>query len=167
LPPTPLVAPTVTVTAPTPPPLAPKLQAIVDQVVEAMYTVTKSGQTDTVIVLQHPPLFAGVTVKISTYEQAPGQLNVSFSNLTSSGKRLLDENLASLKLNLEKNEHSFIVQQLTTTTLDEVPRYTSGDGQQQRDKEGGRQGGQQQQGGDARGSGQGTGSQQQQRQPQG
>jgi len=125
-------------TAPLPSqPLAPKLQEIVDRIVQEVYTISQEGKTDTTIVLQYPPLFQGVQVTITAYGQAPGQLNIAFSNLTTAGKKMLDENLAALRLRLEERTPDFVVQQLTTTTLNEIPRYYSSDtNQQQRERQG-------------------------------
>lgn len=105
-----------------PPPLAPKLQEVVDQIVKEVYTVSDNGKTDTVLVLQYPPLFHGAQVTISVYGQAPGQLNIAFSNLTAAGQKLLDDNLAGLRARLVERAPDFVVQQLTTTTL-EAPHY--------------------------------------------
>lgn len=125
------------------PPLAPKLQEIVDQIIKEIYTINNDGKTETTIVLRNPPLFSGVQVTIQTFQHAKNELNITFSNLTGPGKRVLDENLGSLKAALENNERNFIVHQLVTTTVDEVPHYIA-EAQQQKDREGGQQQGQQQ-----------------------
>lgn len=115
-------------------PLTTKLQEIVDQIVKEIYTLNDDGGTETTIILQNPPLFSGVKVVIETFKNAPNQLNITFTDLTGPGKRLLDENLASLKVAIESNDKGMIVQQLTTTTLSEIPRYVS-DAQPQKDRD--------------------------------
>ncbi len=126
------------------PPLAPKLKEIVDQIIKEIYTINNDGKSETTIILQNPPLFNGVKVTIQSFEHARGELNITFSNLTGPGKRLLDENLASLKTALENNGRNYVVHQIVTTTLDEVPRYIAEAQQQQSKDEEGQQGGQQQ-----------------------
>ncbi|MFA6914793.1 MAG: hypothetical protein WC222_00205 [Parachlamydiales bacterium] len=116
-------------------PLATKLQEIVDQIVKEIYTLSDDGSSETTITLQHPPLFNGVKVVIETFKNAPNQLNITFVNLTGPGKRLLDENLASLKTAIEHNDRGMIVQQLSTTTLNEVPRYVADAQQNQKDRD--------------------------------
>lgn len=116
-------------------PLATKLQEIVDQIVKEIYTLRDDGSSETTIILQNPPLFNGVKVVIETFKNAPNQINITFANLTGPGKRVLDENLASLKAAIEHNDRGMIVQQLTTTTLNEVPRYVADAQQPQKDRD--------------------------------
>lgn len=117
------------------PPLAHRLQEIVDQIVKEIYTVKLDGNMETHITLSHPPLFKGVTVTVKTFENAPKEMNITFSNLTTPGKRVLDENLGSLRAALEHNEKGFVVHQIITTTLNEVPRYQTEAGQPQKERD--------------------------------
>ncbi len=125
------------------PNLAQKLQEIVDQIIKEIYILADEGKTDTTIILQHPPLLAGVNVTIQTYTHAPNELNITFTNLTGPGKRLLDENIASLRTALERNDRGFVVHQIITSTVDAVPQYVAEQPQRDRDNSG--QGQQQQQ----------------------
>lgn len=96
------------------------IQAIVDQLVKKLYTVTHaSGQVDTTIVLKHPPLLEGATVVVSSFQNAKGEFNISFENLTQQAKYFLDmaANRQSLMDNLQKQ--GYAVHILTTTTVTE------------------------------------------------
>lgn len=117
------------------PPLAHKLQELVDQIIKEIYTLRDEGKSETTLVLQHPPLFVGVKVTIETFKHAPNELNITFANLTGPGKRLLDENMASLRTALQQNERGYIVHQLHTTTLNEVPPYVAAAEQFQRNQD--------------------------------
>lgn len=112
------------------PPLAHRLKEIVDQIIKEIYTLSYEGKSETTLILHHPPLFVGVKVTIETFKLAPNELNITFTNLTGPGKKILDENMASLKTALEKNDKGLIVHQLTTTTLNEIPRYLAADADQ-------------------------------------
>lgn len=94
------------------------IQAIVDQIIKKLYTVTNAdGKTDTTIVLKHPPLFEGATIVVSSFETARGQFNISFENLTQQAKYVMD--MASNRQALLDNLHSkgYEVHILTTTTV--------------------------------------------------
>lgn len=96
--------------------IAPQLQEIIDQIVQKMYTAKVGGETDTTIVLKHPPHFEGATVIIKSFETAPGEFNIQFENLSPQAKQLLDmqENQKSLKLALE--EKGYAVHIITAST---------------------------------------------------
>lgn len=73
------------------------IKEVVDQIVDRIYTLKTGGQTDTTIVLKHGGLFDGVTVKISSYQSARGEFNITFSNLTQQAKGILDVNEDALR----------------------------------------------------------------------
>lgn len=95
--------------------LAENLQALASQLI----TVKTKGQLDTVVVLENPPMFKGATVKISSFESAQGQWNISIAGLRPDAKLLLDQQLDSLKGAL--SEKGLVVHMLTTTTQVETP----------------------------------------------
>jgi hypothetical protein len=123
------------VSAPPPPPLASKLQEIVDQIVRKMYTISRDGVTDTTFELERPPLLHGVKVTITTYEHAQKEMNITFSNVvTNRGQKLLEENLGALKADLE-HKHGFVVHQINTTQADQVPSYVVDSKEQERQRD--------------------------------
>lgn len=119
-----------------PPPLPPNLQKIVDQIVKEIYTVTSDGQTDVVIELGEPPLFEGVKVTVSSFKDAPGQVNVVFSGMTSRGQAIIEAHRENLRMHLEHNVPNLTVQDVSATTV-EVPHYTTESGRQPRERHGG------------------------------
>jgi hypothetical protein len=120
------------------------IQALVDQIVEKMYSIETQGKTDIVIVIKHPPLFAGANVVLTTFDTASKEFNIAFENLRPDAKLLLDQNLSSLKTALEEKGNANAVHIITTTTLREQTLSMESSGQQsQRDP---REGGGQQQG---------------------
>jgi len=94
---------------------------LIKELVEQIAVIKTQGQTDTIITLRSPKLFEGATIKISTYDQARGEINISFANLSPQAKKLLDSKLAkeSLKDNLKSK--SITVHNIITTTQAETP----------------------------------------------
>jgi hypothetical protein len=93
-----------------------EMTLLVEQLVKKMYTVTQKGQTDTVMTLDHLPLFKDARVVVSSFETARGQFNITFENLSQAAQRLLDleENRRVLLNSLEAKGYN--VQIFTTTT---------------------------------------------------
>ncbi len=120
-------APPAGETAPVQAPQVPRmtsqeLQEIIDQIVSKIYTVKLDGQTDTVITLKHPPLFAEATVVLKAFENAKGEFNIAFENLNPAAKKVLEmqENQNSLRFALE--QRGYAVHIITATTLTETVR---------------------------------------------
>lgn len=105
---------------------AAQMQEIVDQIIQKLYTVSTYGRTDTLVTLRHPPLFAGASVILTSFDTAKGEFNITFENLTQAAKQVLDmrSNQDSLKLALEQK--GYIVHIITATTLSETTDLVSG-----------------------------------------
>lgn len=105
---------------------AQELQEVVDQIVSKLYTLSSKGKTDTLIKLQHPPLFAGSSVVITSFDSAKGEFNITFENLTQAAKQMMDmqENQNSLKFALEQK--GYVVHMITATTLAETTQLVEG-----------------------------------------
>lgn len=108
--------------------IAPQIQEIIDQIIDKIYTLKVDGQTDTVITLKHPPLFANTNVVVSAFESAKGEFNIAFENLTQAAKQVLDmrNNQESLKFALEQK--GYAVHIVTTTTLMETTTIAEREG---------------------------------------
>jgi|GEM_PF-6709869 len=121
------------------------LTQLIKELVDQILVIRTQGQTDTVVTLRSPKVLEGATIKISTYDQARGEINITFGNLTPEAKKLLDSNLAreSLSDNL-KERSDIIVHNIVTTTQAETP-YILPEKQvrDEREKEGRQSGGQQ------------------------
>lgn len=104
-----------------PVPVEMPLQELVNQIVKHMYTVESLGKTETVIILQHPPLFKDAHIVVTAFDSARGEFNISFENLTQAAQRVLDleSNRKALVAALE--EKGYGVQILQTTTVDAAP----------------------------------------------
>lgn len=125
-------SPDVKVEKPTP--IGPTLQEICAQLVKQMYTIEKKGQTDTVVILQYPPVFKDAKIVVSSFDTAKGQFNIAFENLTQAAQRILDmdENRKSLISSLEKRGYN--VQILSTTTITDSLPITDERAQPERDR---------------------------------
>jgi len=110
----------VTAAAKAPPPTS-NIQEIINQLVEKMYEVKQDGETDTVVVLKQPPMFAGANIILTSHENAPGEFNLSFQNLSQMAKNILDMrvNQDSLKSGLEQK--GYMIHIITTMTEIEKP----------------------------------------------
>lgn len=119
-------------------PLTPAMRDLIEQIVKQMYTIKQEDKTDTVMTLQHPPLFKDARVIVTTFETAKGQFNITFENLSQAAQRILDleENRRVLLNALEQKGYN--VQIFTTTTIME-PRLNVDETfaqQQQREDQG-------------------------------
>lgn len=124
--PTPAALQTQGVQTSAPPVRAQELQEVVDQIVSKLYTLSSKGKTDTLIQLKHPPLFAGSSVVITSFDTAKGEFNITFENLTQAAKQMMDmqENQNSLKFALEQK--GYTVHIITATTLAETTQLVEG-----------------------------------------
>lgn len=93
-----------------------EMQEMVDQIVSKLYILKVDGKTETTISLKHPPLFAGADVKVTGFDSARGEFNVTFENLSPDAKRMLDlaANQGDLRNALEQK--GYVVHIITTTT---------------------------------------------------
>lgn len=133
---------TQTIASPTPEtkvekpvPIGPALQEICAQLVKEMYKIEKKGQTDTVVILQHPP-FKDVKIVVSSFDTAKGQFNIAFENLTQAAQTILDreENRKSLLSALEKRGYNVQILSTTTTITDSLPITDERASQSERDR---------------------------------
>jgi hypothetical protein len=117
----------------------PAMQSLIEQIVKQMYTVDTQGKTDTVMVLQYPPLFKDAKIIVSAYDTAKGQFNVSFENLTQAAQKVLDldQNRKSLQLALEHKGYNIQVMTTTTIQLQNIAgtEQPSREGQEEQKKE--------------------------------
>lgn len=114
-----LDAPTTSISSSVPAVVRKDLANLVDQItamIKTLYTVEKAGQTDTVMVLDHPPLVKGAQVVISSFDSARGQLNISFEGLTAAAQKILGDEVNRQGLITSLHEKGYGVQILTVTT---------------------------------------------------
>jgi hypothetical protein len=97
-----------------------ELKLVIDKLVDKLYVLKDKGLTEIGLELKHPPLVAGATIKITGFDSARGEFNVSFQNLTQQAKYILDNAHNALKLGME--EKGFVVHIISTFTQD----YTTG-----------------------------------------
>lgn len=67
------------------------LLQLAQQMVEKIQKVTSPGRTDTTLLLNHPPLFAGVSLRITEFDTSKKQFNVTFFDLKDPTARMLVE----------------------------------------------------------------------------
>lgn len=107
-----------------------QIQEIVDQIIHKLYTVKQEGKTDTVLVLRHPPLFAGAHLRITAYDTARGEFNISFSQLSMDAKALLDMNQAQFNLQKALEQKGYTAHIVVITTEKDEPIASSAEAQQ-------------------------------------
>ena len=105
------------------PSLSPDMLKLIDHMVDQITTLTNEGKTDTSIILKNPPMFDGANLKLTSFDSARGEFNISFENLKPEALRLLQGNMDSLKLAM--NDKGFTVHIMTATTIAETPIYTT------------------------------------------
>lgn len=93
------------------------IKEIVDQIVKQLYTIERAGQTDTVIIVKHPPLFEDAQIVLTSFDSATKEFNLTFENLSAHAKQVLDDNMPTLKTTLEMQGYANAVHIITTTTL--------------------------------------------------
>lgn len=102
------------------------IKEMIDQIIAKLYTIETKGKTDTLITLKHPPLFAGSSVVITSFNTAKGEFNITFENLTQAAKAILDriENQNALISALDQK--GYTVHIITATTLAETQNLVEG-----------------------------------------
>jgi hypothetical protein len=101
------------------------LQEIINQMVKEVQSMEAEGKTDTTVTLKYPPVFEGAQLVVTSFDNARGEFNIAFENLTQAAQKLLEaqENKANLLLALEqKGYHVHII---TASTIDEQRLQTS------------------------------------------
>lgn len=118
------------------------LDALIKQMVDAITEIKKSGETQTIVTLKHPPIFEGANLVITSSENAKGEFNIKFENLSPDAKQLMDmqQNQSSLRQAL--NEKNITIHIIIATTEVETPTITAQEGRFQRREDEDRSGGQ-------------------------
>lgn len=98
-------------------PVASPIQDIVVELIDKLTIIQTKGQTDTVVTLNSPGIFKGAIVVMSEFDTANGQLNLTFENLTSQAKNLLDSLPNRDALLTILSEKGYMVQSFVTTTI--------------------------------------------------
>ena len=104
------------------PPTRNNLQEIIDKIINQVYKLenSKTGESSIIIVLNKDGPLKDVAIKISEFDSANKQVNITVDNLTQEAKNLLDRSESQLLLALERKGYQ--VQMLTTTTTQEILR---------------------------------------------
>lgn len=116
-----------------------RLQKIIDEIVEHVYQLERSGETSTIITIgNEKSAFHGASIKITELDTSKGQLNITIDNLRPEAKVLIEKHEAELFEALKSKGYQ--VQQLISTTEIENPRFGSqkdqrGDEQRQQEQQ--------------------------------
>jgi hypothetical protein len=99
------------------------LQQIIAKIIDRVYTLEEKGRTSSIIEIGEGP-FKGASIKITEFDSAKGQLNITIDNIkTQELQTYLDKNSSQLLDSLVKQ--GYHVQQFITTTAIENPRFDS------------------------------------------
>lgn len=101
-----------------------KVQEIVDQIVQKIYTLEQEGKTETILTLKHPPLFAGVDLKLTEWDTARKEFNITFSNVRSDAKPILDALVTQNVLQRALEQRGYVTHIIVVTTQKEEPIAT-------------------------------------------
>jgi len=119
-----------------------QIEEIIDQIVNKVYILKQEGKTDTVMTLRYPPMFAGAQLRVTSYDTARGEFNLSFSQLSNEAKAVLDMQQArnDLQRHLEQRGYTAHIVVVTTEKDDPViaaeeSPYARGEEKEQQEKE--------------------------------
>ncbi|MEC7839987.1 MAG: hypothetical protein VX777_08115 [Chlamydiota bacterium] len=112
---------------PAPGQIGQQIQSVINQIVEHMSVVTTPDQIDTKMTIKNIEGFNGVTITVTSFPTARGEINIIFENLTQEGKNLLDisENNTLLKQGLDQKGYTVHMITTTTSTIDRTFTDTS------------------------------------------
>ena len=61
-----------------------------EKLVNSITAMKSDGKTETTVTLNEPSLFKGAVIKIVEFDQAKGQFNIAFQNLSPDAKNMMD-----------------------------------------------------------------------------
>ncbi|MCB1136104.1 MAG: hypothetical protein KDK78_07545 [Chlamydiia bacterium] len=113
------------------------LKAVIKQIAEHLSVLRSADKLETLVTLKHPPLFEGATVKLTEHAMAKGQFNLSFNNLSSQARALVDsmQNQDALKQALEAKGFTVHIIQTTEQKDAIIAQMEATFGRQERDAE--------------------------------
>jgi len=104
-------------------PVKTQMAEIARQLIEKMYIVERSGNTDTIIELKYPPLFQGANLTVTSYDSAKGELNISFTGLTQEAQKMIDDRNNQINLLAVLHDKGYNVHIISTSTrVEEAPQ---------------------------------------------
>lgn len=87
---------------------------LIEKLVESIVYTIKDGKTETVVTLNQPPIFSGVSFMVTQYDSATKEFNLSFMNLNNPDARILIESTANqAKLRTQLAERGYTVHMVT------------------------------------------------------
>ncbi len=90
------------------------MQELAKAMVDQIQLVKVSGRTDTTITIKHPGMFEGVKVKVSEYDIARKQFNVTFGDITNpTARALIEQKDNQLRLQQLLIDRGYTVQMIT------------------------------------------------------
>lgn len=119
------------------------LQELIKQITNHISEMRYAGKTETIVTLQHPPLFNGAKLVLTSFDSAKGEFNIAFENLSLKAKNFLDHgnHLNTLQANL--HQKGYVAHIITATTTEETAvfemeqtRYARGDDEPQDQRQG-------------------------------
>lgn len=87
---------------------------LIEKLVESIVYTIKDGKTETIVTLNQPPIFAGVSFMVTQYASATKEFNLAFMNLNNPDARILIESTANqAKLRTQLAERGYTVHMVT------------------------------------------------------
>lgn len=111
-----------------------QIEELITQVVDKLYTMESAGQKDTVMTLRNLPLFEGATLKITSFDHANKEFNISMNNLLPGTKEMLDTAQMQNSLRQALQDKGYMVHIMVFTTNVEAPIASAENTQQSKDE---------------------------------
>lgn len=96
------------------------IRELIEKVVQSIQTIKKKDITETVVTLRFPPILEGAKLKLTAFDHAKNEFNISFSELSAAGKDFLDRKMAKDSLLDALDQKGFTVHILSTTTQQDI-----------------------------------------------
>lgn len=122
------------------------IEELLNKIVDKAQTLSLNGQTDTTLTLKNLPLFEGATVKLTSFDSASKEFNISFNNLLPQTQKLIASAEAQAALIQSLQDKGYVVHILVVSTQPDNPIASGEANPSENRKEGRQDGGGQQQG---------------------
>jgi|GEM_PF-3169423 len=102
---------------------------LMEKLVDTIVGMKSEGKIETTVTLNEPKLFQGAVIKIVEFDQAKGQFNIAFQNLSPEAKGLLDANASKESLKRALEERGYLLHIMTTSLDLDKPKATEAQSQ--------------------------------------
>ena len=91
------------------------MKGLLDKMSSQMEVMSQKGETRTTLTLKNMPVFEGASISVHAYDNARGEFNVSFANLSNEAKLLLDNAGRQDALKQALDNKGYVVHMISTS----------------------------------------------------